>query len=109
MSIQVITNHQPRWLVHKIDMPEKARADIDYVEDDCSERFVQYKGVWYDVYDTQSIQVTSEHHLPMGWAFYVEPGHPFAPYTAVLSDTYFSGVLFKLVDDDKVICANYFS
>lgn len=109
MSIQVTTNHKPRWLVRKVDLPEKVQSDFDYVKDDWLYRFVQYKGAWYDVDDTQSIQVTSEHHRPMGWAMYVEPGHPFAPYTAVLSETYFSGVLFKLVDDDKVVCANYFS
>ena len=51
-TMKIITNRIPRPLLPLTDLPEKARADFDYIDDSYDFRFVQYKGVWYDVSDS---------------------------------------------------------
>lgn len=105
--VKVTTNNVPRNLVPIWELPEKVRKDFDYVENyDASYRFVQYKGAWYDVYDTQSIAVRKTNR-PVGWDFVVDEGSPFCGWDGIVSDTFFSGVLFKLVDDERVIVGRY--
>lgn len=95
-KITIVTNRIPRQLMAKFQLPAKALKDFDYVkeEDSYTERFVKYRGCWYDVHDTMNVG-----HLEAfkGWDSYI-------------SDTYFSGVLFKLTaDHDYVICGRYYS
>lgn len=96
-DITIFTNRKPRKLIPLGDLPEKARADFDYMNenDSYAYRFVQYKGVWYDVYDTMRLR----------------KGNPFGDaWDSYHGDSFFSGVLFKLVgDDDEVICGRYIS
>jgi hypothetical protein len=96
-DMQIITNNQPRPMACFADLPAKVQADFDYVllADHYSPRFVQYKGWWYDVYDSQSI--TRE----LGFS-------QFAGWHGIVSDSFFSGVLFKLCDDDTVIVGRYY-
>ncbi len=96
--MNIITNNQPRMLKCAADLPAKVQDDFDYVkwEEGYEPRFVQYKGVWYDVYDTQSIT--------RGLGF-----SQFAGWHGIVSDSFFSGVLFKLCDDDTVIVGRYYS
>lgn len=98
--MEIITNNVPRVLVAFADLPIKAQADFDYVEELAwfDPRFVQYKGCWYDVDDTQAVR-TGRGTPVLGmkdWDLFV-------------SETFFSGVLFRLVDDDQVIVGRYFS
>ena len=55
--MNIITNNRPRPMACFADLPAKVQADFDYVPlaDHYSPRFVQYKGWWYDVYDSQNI------------------------------------------------------
>lgn len=95
--MQIITNNKPRPLVALADLPIKTQADFDYVlPDDGSCRFVKYKGAWYDVYDSQNIGRELGFDQFKGWH-------------GIVSDSFFSGVLFKLCDDDQVIVGRYFS
>ena len=96
--MQIITNNKPRVLVAYADLPAKAQVEFDYVllSDAYSPRFVQYKGAWYDVYDSQ---YTGE----LGF-------DQFKGWHGIVSDSFFSGVLFKWVDDgEAVIVGRYFS
>ena len=95
--MQIITNKIPRPMCTFLELPAKVQADFDYVEEDgqYSARFVQYKGWWYDVYDTQSI------HRSLGF-------DQFKGWDGIASDSYFSGVLFKFADDDSVIVGRYY-
>lgn len=96
--MKIITNNIPRPLACFLDLPEKARADFDYLEDPHEYRLVQYKGVWYDVWDsttcTGAVATDDTRHLFSGWDGYI-------------SDSFFSGVLFKFADEDRVVCATY--
>jgi hypothetical protein len=95
--MNIITNNRPRPLACLLDLPAKVRAEFDYVENyDLSYRFVQYLGHWYDVYDSQSITRELGFDQFKGW-------------DGVVSDSFFSGILFRLVGDDEVIVGRYFS
>lgn len=107
--MQIITNWQARPLQCLADMPEKIRADFDYIEDEFNYRFVCYRGEWHDAHDTQRIEPDNGRAHRMGWAMFVHPGSPLAHFDAIESESYFSGLLYRFVDDDSVIVGRYFS
>ena len=90
--MNIITNNHQRQMACLAELPDNVRADFSYIMDDeryCP-RFVQYKGCWYDVYDSQSVT------RDKGW-------------DGIVSETFFSGVLFRFVGDDEVIVGRYFT
>ena len=107
-ELKIRTDHKPRPLQPLYEIPVKFRQDFDYLEEEnrYDSRFVQYKGVWYDTYDTQRVRVSAKNNF---CDMVVPQGHPFSQYHAVISDSFFSGVLFKFVGDGEVICATYTS
>ncbi len=117
MDLKIESDDIAYDLICYADMPGEARKDFDYVGDSpmidhYTLRFVLYKGTYYDLHDMQQIVVGKQHTLPMGWAMYVEPEHPFATWQLVHSDSFFSGVLFRYVeseDNEQVNCATYYS
>jgi hypothetical protein len=93
--MKIITNNHPRPLACLAELPGKVRAEFDYVGDgDYTARFVQYKGHWYDVYDSQACGVGFDQFK--GW-------------DGIVSETFFSGVLFRFADEDQVIVGQYFA
>lgn len=96
--MKIITNRIPRPLVCLADLPEKARKDFDYLEDPHEYRLVQYKGVWYDVYDSMRCP---------GDEAPAATRSAFSGWDGYISDSYFSGVLFRFADEDCVVCATY--
>jgi hypothetical protein len=111
MALSIITNWARRPLVSVADLPVKAAADFDYIKEDerFTPRIVNYRGSWFDVFDTQRIEPDSDRAHPMGWAMRVHPGSPLCLFDSIISDTYFSGMLFKLADDESVIVARFYS
>lgn len=108
--MNIITNNRPRSLHAVADLPERAQATFDYVmgDDRYTARLVQYKGYWYDVYDTQAIHTFPKH--PKGHAMVVAEDSPLAGWQMIISETFFSGVLFRWgTDDDTVIVGRYFT
>jgi hypothetical protein len=99
-NITITTNNRPRALVWWHDLPENVQKDFDYLDpcERCQSRFVQYKGWWYDVYDTMPVRTSYVDELPAfkGWDSYESQG-------------FFCGVLFRLVGDNEVICGRYVS
>jgi hypothetical protein len=90
------------------DLPERAQADFDYImgDDRYTARLVRYKGHWYDVHDTQAIHTRPG--APMGWAMVVAEASPLADWHSIISETYFSGIVFRLGADDTVVVGRYF-
>jgi hypothetical protein len=107
--MHIVCNNKPRVLQCLADMPEKSRADFDYVDDEYSARFVLYRGAWHDTYDTQRIEPGAGRAHPMGWMMRVHPGSPLARFDGISSDSYFSGTLFRFIGTDSVIVARYYS
>lgn len=97
--MKIITNNVPRPLLPLTDLPEKVRADFDYLDDPYGARLVQYKGVWYDVWDSMRCP---------GAEAPAATRHAFAGWDRYISDTFFSGVLFKFADEDCVVVGQYF-
>jgi hypothetical protein len=107
--MNIITNNKPYDLRSLDELPAKVQQDFDYVREvqDYTRRFVYYRGAWYDVHDSQYICVMSPGR--MGHAMHVNANHKFAAWHAVVSETFFSGVLFKFLPDDRVVCGRYFT
>ena len=113
-ELQIVTNNVPRDVVTWHDVPEKiAKSDFDYVPEDdrYSERFVCYRGWWYDLGDMQAIKRWPNNPPVIDGNVRVNDDSPFAKWDMVHGDSYFSGVLFRYVNDgfDQVVCATYFS
>ncbi len=87
----IITNHQPRPLLTRWDVPQKILAsDFDWLDPEESGSFFRYRGWWYELSDF----VLPPKDLPE-W-------HGFSP------DSYFSGVLIRLSEDgEEIICGRY--
>ena len=109
--MQIITNWVPRNMLALHELPTKHREFFDYVDehDVCTPRFVQYRGEWHDVFDTQRIEPDTGRQNPMGWAIRVHPGSPLCLFDSVESDSFFSGVLYRLVGEDQVVVGRYFT
>lgn len=96
MPVTVKTNHQPRDLVYRQDVPAKVLADqFDYQDaEETTDGFFCYRGSWYHLDGFMRIENNPD---LAGWDGYA-------------GDSYFSGVLIKLTqDNEQVICATYFS
>lgn len=93
--MKIITNNKPRHLKCGFELPEKVRADFDYLSDEdyASNDFVFYKG---DYYDLNEFMLVKNNPKLKGWHGY-------------RSDSFFSGILVKIIDSDTVILGQYFS
>lgn len=105
MGYQLITSSHTYPLFSLSEMPEKARRDFDYVEDgeEHTPRFFKYRGAWIDAHDAQQIEPDNGIAHRMGWAMRVHPGEPLARFDAVMTDTYFSGMAWRFVDDGESV------
>ena len=101
MNMPVVkTDNEPRPLLAWVELPDKWQREFDYIEPDdrWSARFAKYKGWVYDVFDTTAIPKAP-------WS----ATNPFAGWDSYHGDSFFSGVLFRLLEDDTIICGTYFS
>lgn len=91
--MQIITNNIPRQLINGYELTDKEKSNFDYLDNTDSHNFVKYKGFIYDV--SEFISTYNMDSLK-DWDGYS-------------SDSYFSGVLIKIIDSDTVIMARYYS
>ena len=96
--MNITTNNIPRPLLPLTDLPKGAAGDFDYIEDPHEYRMVCYRGVWYDVWDSMRCPGAEAPEASRS---------AFAGWDGYISDSYFSGVLFRFMDDDHVVCATY--
>ena len=91
-DIKIITNHVPRPIVYGWELTDKERAEFDYYDDEelDSNMFFRYKGHVYDLSDFERV-------TPM-----IRPFHPY--WHGYMSDSFFSGILFRFVEDDDESC-----
>jgi hypothetical protein len=93
--MEIISNGTPRDMVPFYALPANVQSKVsqNYANADLFD-WVQYKGEWYCMEDFVRVGKDS----------------PFPEWDGCLSDTYFSGVLVRLVDDgERVIFGRYFS
>lgn len=93
-SLTIRTNNVPRLLKCGYEMPTALRSDFDYIDAEEFEthEFFVFKGQWYDLAEF----MRCEGDTLKGWDGYS-------------NGSAFHGVLIKLVGDDRVIVAQYFS
>lgn len=100
--MKIKTNNRARDLVTFYDIPEKMRADFDYLSDDekIDARLVMYKGRAVDVHDTVAIgRNVAPHPQRAGWE----------KWDSYSDDSFFSGLLFRMIECDRVIVATYYA
>ena len=94
-KMRIITNNVPRRLHLYAALPPRVRKDFDYLSiDDDTPRMVLYKGVWYDVLDSESPCT-----LPVE--------NPLRQWGGFIRNSFFSGVVFKVADDGNIICGRF--
>ena len=104
--MEIKTDHKYRPLRALCQMPKKVAKEFKYVDDEYHIRFVKYQGKWYDTHDTQ--RITTEPYL-LGWEMPVSKDHILADWHAILSDTFFSAMVFKFSEDwESVIVGVYY-
>mgnify|MGYP003439476254 CR=1 FL=1 len=107
--MKITTNNAPRPLVSGCDVPAKIMdSEFDYVDDDdkYSERFFCYRGSWYDLHEFVRIRPRAD---AVGFEHGVDADSPLASWHAIQTDSYFSAIVIRLADDDRVIVGRAYS
>lgn len=94
-TLEITTNNQPRPLLGWDDLTSKEQKEFDWIEDpiETGFDFFRYKGSTYSLQE-----------------FLVAPYPDFEGWDGYHSDSYFSGILIRIVEDgDAVVVATYYS
>lgn len=88
------TNNQPRYLKYAHEVPEWVlTSQFDWLEDPC-DGFIRYKQEWFHL--SQFMTIESGQFKDLG-------------YHGSFGDSYFSGTLVRIIDDESVVMARYYS
>lgn len=97
----IITNNVPRDVVEASELTPAEREEFDYIDwpkiavGEDSASFFRYKGELYDLGDCEMS---------------TSPLSPLAQWDGFYSETFFSAVVFRYVDEgDRVIVGRYFA
>lgn len=103
----VITNGHLRELCTWEELPsDEVRAAFDYARESSSERFVQYRGSWYDVNDTQRLVVGDTYIFG---EINLHPSSPLVGWEAMAFDSMWSGIAFRWPTDAEVFKHDLYS
>jgi hypothetical protein len=94
MTTKIITDHKWKQFKYGYEVPKSIyNNDYDYLDDcDKTDGWIKYRNSWYHISDFMSCH--NQIHSPNN------PWLKFG-YDGYLSDSYFSGVLIKLSDDNE--------
>lgn len=91
-EVTIITNNQPRDILYGFNLPEKYREEFDYLTDE------EYADQAFFIYKRQAYSLSE---------FMRTDG--FKAWDGYSSDSFFSGVLIRIVNDDNsVIVGRYY-
>ena len=96
-AMEIITNNQPRFILHARELSAKELAEFDYMDDEEKEfaQFFRYKGV---VYDFGEFIVVGNNTM----------SGKLSQWHAYRSDSFFSGLVVKYTDDcESIIVGRY--
>ena len=99
--MKITTNNVPRDVIQAYELSHAERKEFDYLdwraieESASNEQFFRYKGELYDLGEFEAINNQNAYDLFKDW-------------DGVQSDTYFSGMLVRYVNDqEQVIVGRY--
>lgn len=94
MIMQIKCNNAKRNFIYGHELSKKQRSEFDYIRDDeiMLHEFVKYKGRVYDVSEFMRIE-----------------SNEFNDWHGYTGDSFFSGVLIKILDPESCIMASYYS
>lgn len=104
---QIITNNHVRELRYFFELTESeqkiVKREFDWIDSSDSvswdeELFIKYLDVWYCLSDFMNVHNTVYCPNPPKWL---------KSWTGYTNDSFFSGVLIKLLDDNYCIMATY--
>lgn len=103
MSLTIITNNVPRFIIEAYELTPKERTDFDYLDWPAIERgedsasFIRYKG---EIYDLGEFERWDNPASPtrLGW-------------DGIRTDSFFSGLVIRYADDsfESVVIGRYYS
>lgn len=97
--MKITTNNIPRNVIFGFELTEAQRAEFDYLDSIDDASFFAYKGQIYDIGEFMHVDAKREPCLS-----------PLAGWDGYSSDTFFSGVVVKYVDDcERVIVGTYYA
>lgn len=90
-EVTIITNNQPRGILYGFQLPKKYRKEFDYLTDEeyGDQAFFIYKNQAYDLCEF----IRSEN---------------FKKWDGYSSDSFFSGVLIKIVDEGESVIVGWY-
>jgi len=93
MDTEIITNHHWNQFYYRDSVPQKVLLDYDHLDyDESMDGWIWYRKTWYHISDFMSC------HNEI-----YSPNNPFKKfgYDGYLSDSFFSGILIKVSDDNE--------
>lgn len=91
--MEIITNNKPRFLIYGFELTDKEKSEFDYLDDIETNSFFRYKKQVYNLGEFMRIENIPE----------------FEKWHSYHSDSFFSGVLIKLIDDESILVGRYYS
>ena len=97
MTLTIRTNNVPRGFVYSFELSEEEKKDFDYynAEELDNATFFRYRGQVYDLGNFMRFQDRSS---------------PLSKWDGAAGDSYFSGTLVRLVEDEeRIVVGAYYS
>lgn len=103
------TNNTPRPVLYWWELSDKERKEFDYIDEskgDVFNTFIRYKGQVYDL--GEFVRIERKRTNP--FTICPDDDSPLLNWQGAMSDSYFSGLVVKYVDDcESVIVGSYSS
>ena len=93
--MKIKTNHHRRELLDSHEVPKNIiKNDFDWLDEDDTTGFIHYKKTWYHL--SQFVRVEKNTNLDI------------LGYSGIHGETYFSGIIIKLFDNDTISISSYY-
>jgi hypothetical protein len=107
MGVSIRTNGHWREPVAFCELPEAVKADFDYVSGDdiLTDRFICYRGHWYDTAEFCRIHAMGEHDPH---ALRPEAGSPLDAWAGYQCDSFSAGIVIRYdADCERIQIGTY--
>lgn len=107
--MKIKTDNKPRETLLWHQLTEKEKTEFDYLDTQRRQdeaEFVRYKNWVYDLHEFSAIVARS--NWRGGFSSPVDDGSPLTAWHGIHSDSYFSGILVRYLEDgERVVMGRY--